>query len=1806
MASSSYLSKPAHYGYDYVVATTQASINSSLKSYLLNSDQPVMYLCFCVPQGSKVANPAEQIDLATLLLRTNNVNPFDFPPDIDPEDPRIAAVTKARFLVGVKMQVGLPNGIAPINLPDIVTLGKFANNVSFNLFCSELVVIENSLGNSMMPGSWNIYEPTRTQPWYLQMGVDLVVADLDKSLDTPYFNSNPEEKAALLAQLQNLSGSAFSLQQLYFDLDNALVETQPTFQGLPSGSLAKLKLEQCFRDVYGSTARERGLPLVQVTVVAQDIDPSPLLLTGYGTENPFPFHLKHDSCRSSVTTLDFLCAANHHVLPVPMIFNWNWVQPQDIDTESGVIAINRQTIGQYFMDQLLPAVKQSCMSSTSWVHVDAGFGISTKCQLFPGQTPQTSTISAAGPEVVHIEYNHESHDSSYAGASYGNLIITNKYTCDVSFVRTAITIKQHLLVTVHIHHDLTSNTAPVIDKQITDTYTIAVGDSGHLRMTKGTPVAVDSSSGSDIGAFLNFFTGVDTLINKIKGYTDQIVGTQVKEIPLNDLQNFIFPGGKVFTYKSASFSDYQPDMTIGLPVNYTNFASRDLTCAISYVDPTTAAALAPPPAPPAHFSMRAMHSMATPLADSAPHTARSVMQISSTEIAPDVSESGLKLTYSSDLMLNYVQGEIVSPAGKFEALQTSNGHALLFSVDTSSVFHVIEEQSDGATRTGWVLSDLSTTAIQTVFPGKTDAVVRNFDVGQSAVDGTIGMAIAVSSGGSDRLLVSLSNSNTDLAWIQKPVWTSYRFDAVAQAPPSSLSIVGILFTETLDNTQYLVVDIDRPTESSSSIKHIERYHIDPTKATGRWVKADVSVDIEDGAYQSCVGRKPRNFVDGIYTSGILAGGAQLVYTPIVNMNGSGPPLTVRLSPPNGAVPSAIATSRDIRGDDSNNLFGTTDLYTISGTTLYRFAAGTQADGAIGVPLVTNDFLGGTETLSSMTHDGVTTLWGKNASDEVYYLSCPTAQLSVPGSWSAPVPILTGVEHMSPYINKLDGGNTIFASGAGKLQKISQSTDTASKLWKVQEIKLAASPQEKALSFNSYTTTVHVADAGDLPARGVELEISTISRTPVYIQGLYYALGKTPVVVKTDTMGSLTVVEATEDIHGATITISADKGVTKTVINPTEKSFQKLAALDSEDALRGATRAAGTVAGGIVAASTSVPLVASNTPGKDVTAVAANLGNLQEAYSSFEASPAAPGTDVQVHSVVPVTRYLASRSLSSLGHDIAVAAGDIFRWLKSGVQAAIKFIKDAASGVWHFFTTIAGKIYRAALDTAEAVVGALEWVFDAIKTGIEEIIHFVEFLFEWDDITRTKDVMHNVVKLYMQDKVSDLGIAKQAFDQQVGAVEQSLNHWAGITDWSPLGDPAGKPATNSTSNPAKGQTSGSQLFSSAFKNHASDLSITGGEPTFDVVQKLADDLLTAISNEAAVLEAVYDKFKDLAHNFHSLSVADILKQIAIILVDGVLSSAQVVVDALLDILRDLATSAIDLLDAKLHIPIISDILNALGIPDISFLDLFTWIGAVGYTVVYKIVEGEAPFPDNGHVKAIISATDWDSLATVFADQPVSRRKMATRTLGIDLSSDAKKMIFVGGHAIAGFMVLMGDFLSVLEAEGESGGSPFSIPSAIMALISAAAGGAADFLSPKSPIENTAVSIISDATLVAVIVSKLAFCGPVQNKLGASSSKFSKLAVNDGRATGAIVDSILVIPALFVTGWHLYELSGKAEGAERSAAIVGEVSNLASYVSRISYAVAVNDKEPLSKQVVIGILAVSNVVVAGLQTAEAAIH
>ncbi|PYI06803.1 hypothetical protein BO78DRAFT_367819 [Aspergillus sclerotiicarbonarius CBS 121057] len=1753
-SKSSYLSDP-RCQCDFVVATTQASINSGLLEYLDEGTQPIQYLCFLEDDQGY---PTEEIGLEELMKKSNGVNPFDIPKDVDGKDPRLDELADAGFAVGVMIQIGMPWGHTPKTLPPIVTLNS-ADNVTFNLFCRQVKVV--SIRYARRSIIWNVFqqpEGPAGQPWAMKMSVNLTVAGLDKELDTPYFNSHPDVRDQLRKALVNLSGTAFSLQQLFYDLDNAVLQTVPDFSTVTDPD-AKHVLETYFRNIYTKSAKEHGLPLVAVTAVTQSDDESTLQMTAFERiVNPVP-------AEPAATTLDHLCAINNNPVPRISSLDWNWVQPQDLEESSGMIAINRNILAAFVAANLdmtqycfLPDVQSSAVSLAPLVGGKA-----------------LATVSASGSHVMHGE--HRGYDEGFQEPANTTLMspwlsriftqVENNYSLDVFFEERTIRVEQWSRINVSCTQVIDKDLDPahrvslnLMDKTRTDTYSMSVNQNGALQLVNINQDIVDRSEslpekkvdldinnpGSWIASFWDdiLSSGTSRGIESAMNTIDR-AAADLHELEISQLQSFVFPGARVFTYKDPFFSDHE-----------------DLVCKITYVDPVKVS----PAQPQSHHQQPPLQQeQQSPVAGNPP--AR----------PPLLSGSVGKLTASTELMQNYVQGRVISPTGKFEALQSVDGHALLFAVDSSGVLNVFEEQS-GTCHTGWEVHDLSTATIRAQFPGRS-ATVRTFDVGQSAVDGSIGLMMAVSLDGTDHLFMSLANSSGDTSWISHPTWTMVPFDAIDELPQTT-TITGALFAETRDQIQYLIVDIGRPWGNKGD-PHIARYHIDPARVSGHsWVKHDVTVDIATAVYQSVVGRVSGKPVDGIYTVGTTgAGSPQLVYEPIINYYGHGPATPRRLRLPGGAIPSSIATSR--KPD------GSTDLYAIGeDSTLYRFPSDKQEEDLEPMVVLTSQLLSGTDTLRVMTRDELTTLWGRNRGDQVYYITCLTSQVHEPGSWSAPMPVLDAVERLSPYINRVDGGNTIFAAGNGRLQKLMQGSAATGRIWQAQEITLAAPPEQNAISLMSYTTFIHVTQMDQqLSAPHARVNLSANCRIPVYINGLYYVLSATPIQITTDTTGSLTVIQATSDNFSSAILTVALENASLT-INPVDQMFAKLTALNSAEMLRSAQFPSQTVAGGILGLPEFTPLIDSSIPDRDVQAVAQNLGLLREAYersSSILGSLDDLGDDLRdLGDDLGTLAGDLGDFLESIPDAVSSAWGDTWQLMKNAAGSVGRLVYDTVTKSLHFIAKIGKQIYHVALDTLNAMIGAAQWVLKQIKATWEKLKRFFQTLLHWGDIRRTKDVMHNLIRLWLHDQVNHIPRARQALDSTIAEVEKQVNKWARVSDWSPkLGEGATRSASGTGSDPSESLTPSAKLFSDTYRDHARELQVLGDEPALDLVENLLLELLTAVSNEGQVLSAVFSQLQDLVKQFHSLSVVEILQKLAAILIDGTLSSVQVVVDALLNVLAELAQSALDVLDTKIHIPIISDILNTIGVPDISFLDLFTWIGAVAVTVVYKVTEGHYPFPEgDSEVQALTSAASWDE-----HQGPVL------------MSTSTQKAVFMSCHLFSGILYLVGNFVTGLEAEDQTESTALTVGSIMVALPSAAASAVGDFLVPMDPVDSLPFNILSYISKGCGISLKIIFSGPAQKifkKIGEKAPvlRSGNLVVKDHRGTKAFLDAVLCLHDAVVTVWHFYELSHKTNDPTRSTAFAGEVANVASYASRISYALAVNDEEQDTRLAFILVMGAAN--------------
>ncbi|UKZ54148.1 hypothetical protein TrVGV298_007954 [Trichoderma virens] len=554
-------------GCDFVVATTQASINSGMLEYLAEATQPIEYICFL---RDKSGIPSEQISLEKLKELTGGIDPFYIPDGTSYDDPRLKALSKAGFKVGIKMQMGLPPGVTPRDLTIVNFEDGNAKTALFNLYCSQLTVIDNTPPDYYGDGGyWGVWSQPSGQPWTAQIRVDLLAKDLDDELNTPYLNNHPKVKQQIKKNLQNLSGTAFSLQQLMYNLDSASLQTLPTFPTLDPKSDAAYVLGEYFVNRYQTSAKEHGLPLLSVSAVAQPRDESELQITAMERfimllkdGNGMP--IEHgDKAQQSATTLNYLCAVNNHQLPYITNLNWNWVRPDEVNERSGMMAINRNVLLQSISDKVKEAAPASCYKIQFALGDD-------NITMSPGGTP-TITIASSGSNVIHVEYSDNCDDISVdTGEWFCNMRLQTKYTCDITFSGQSINVNQEIeknldCISAFVMDPDGNAPGPEIivepDKyewRYIDTsassqaYDLSVNQNGALQLTKGANSASSTSKFSDNYINPDFDTAsVTPFVQEWLKRVPEWKSVEIHGLEISQLHTFIFPGGKTFTYKKS-------------------------------------------------------------------------------------------------------------------------------------------------------------------------------------------------------------------------------------------------------------------------------------------------------------------------------------------------------------------------------------------------------------------------------------------------------------------------------------------------------------------------------------------------------------------------------------------------------------------------------------------------------------------------------------------------------------------------------------------------------------------------------------------------------------------------------------------------------------------------------------------------------------------------------------------------------------------------------------------------------------------------------------------------------------------------------------------------------------------------------------------------------------------------------------------------------------------------------------------------------------------------------------------------------
>jgi hypothetical protein len=575
----------SHYGFDLVVAVTQASVNATMKQLLAGLSSPEVTVCYIYDNDNNLV----PIDYQLLLKSANGSDPFKVAAGANPSiDKDLINLANANFAGAVRAQLGLPD-VPLAAIPPIVTLGQGASApVLFNLLCSEFVITGFQYGPRNKVTWINQSQPSGSgNPWYFSANVNLNSAPVTPQEALPTAVQNR-------ANQLNATKNAFTIQKLFLDLDTAILNSSPTIVGIDPGWPVWNLVTTVFLGAYFAQLKQKGDPVLNYTFTANAPLPAtlelgavsreclPLLQNGQPITNP-------TSKQKDAATLVY-CGSTATTAPVPVPFTWNWVELSEVTAFSGVQAVRRDIFFNFFLKLLNNDVAPLCID-TNVAMGGGGLKIWTKYTIAQSNSPASfqpvSSIQSPGTDgfttLATISYTHNSHDSFELPLDFADETGDFNYslTGAVGVSGNQIKIQVRAAVYMYYGHGETAFAhytdlpgANYYDKTRTVIYTLGVNQNGGLQVVPS-PTVTDNSAPwnlhlKGIATDEGLTSGLTAAQNRLAQYMDSAFSNYVNQLTaeINGYHGWVFPGNDAFVFRNLCFS-----------------AGQDLVAQLTYVQP---------------------------------------------------------------------------------------------------------------------------------------------------------------------------------------------------------------------------------------------------------------------------------------------------------------------------------------------------------------------------------------------------------------------------------------------------------------------------------------------------------------------------------------------------------------------------------------------------------------------------------------------------------------------------------------------------------------------------------------------------------------------------------------------------------------------------------------------------------------------------------------------------------------------------------------------------------------------------------------------------------------------------------------------------------------------------------------------------------------------------------------------------------------------------------------------------------------------------------------------------------------------
>jgi hypothetical protein len=955
----------------------------------------------------------------------------------------------------------------------------------------------------------------------------------------------------------------------------------------------------------------------------------------------------------------------------------------------------------------------------------------------------------------------------------------------------------------------------------------------------------------------------------------------------------------------------------------------------------------------------------------------------------------MKIIAGNELMKNHKAAEILPPQSAFESLQTEEGNAILLCIGdaigenkaTRKALYLVIEEPDQPT--GWQATDISS-GLSAKHQGSTISV-QKFSVTQCRGNGEITIAMTVQMNGSSHLyLLAGLSSKSGSDWMKKDYtwnWIARPYDDAGH-PISKLEIDGIYLTPQHSaggDSHHLLICAVRDSKG-----YLQNYIVNFSGGNA-WQPLQTAENFSTIRSQQ-IGKAKESLFPGLYQLTELNGGATIDITPMESMYPGAPKTIIKLTAPPGA--NMLVT---VPVDDQNN----TDLFVATDQGIYLYPSDRQDNFAEGIKIISGPLITGIRSFYVHQSSADTIIWGLNQQGQVFCSRCTIGKESDSKAWSAPIPILSGVEQITSYVNHQESNSVIFAHTSGqRLVRLTQDPQTT--LWLKSDILLPATGVNSIIEYTTYTTQIQVTKDNNIPYTDARLWITSTSNCSVFINNIYYLLSPTvPIGIAADASGQISIVQETQSLGAVCYHLEAEDKSVRVDINPMAKVIADMDRKVSEGTIPGSftpEQKPIIIAGmkDFIAISGNMPKDGSNKPialtalrpasAKKFQASAATIWGMSFEDGDWKHHS---GPDAMKHFGLLINEKTDSFSLLSGSLQVEDIwtdslyswAGDIWSWLKSAYESVKKFFIKLVDDVYHCFIEIGGQLYRFILNCINDVIQGIEFIFNKIKVFMEDLIKWIGFIFEWSDILRSHDVLKNVIKQYVLHSITQGGNYKTAISTTFGSITAKINEWAGLENFPSRETFSERSASTA---PLPDQHSPQSNYGSThLKNGlaSAQANSTHSPAINDKLKSLAAALQNALKEQDSILEDAYQQLMSLVNNFENLSLGDIIKGLLGILGSLLTKSVSNVIGAAIDVVLTIVEGMWNVFEAKLNIPVLTPLYFQITGADLSLLDVVCLVLAIPATITYKLIRNEAPFPDN-HNTDILKNGSWDEMRALF--------------------------------------------------------------------------------------------------------------------------------------------------------------------------------------------------------------------------------